>query len=549
LVSLQAKWFNQVNDFNNDSLSLTSQERQYLHKKEFITMCVDPDWEPYEQIDKNGNHIGLAADFIKLVEEKVGKKIKLVETKTWEESLAFIQNDKCEILSFLNQTAKRDNYLNFTPVIYSEPEVIVAKNDVAYFDGFKSLNNKTVGIVKGYRTDEYILKKYPKIKIKYIKNYENGIMLVSQGKLDATINSLFGTAHLIKKSQLFDIKIAGKTKLFNNYRIGIAKDDQMLHSILSKAISSITQSEKNKIISSWGSVKFEQKIDYTLIIQIISIFGLITLILLYRQYVIKKINKELKEQMREQLDEIVIKDRLLFQQTRLAQMGEMISMIAHQWRQPLGSISSAVVAVDMNLKTKRFNLDSKEGLNSFLEFLDKKHKNILKYSNYLSHTVEDFRSFFRPDKQQELCTLDEPIAQALQVIEVSLKNQGIVLNYNFNSKKKLHIYKNEMIQVVLNILKNSADNFELKDIKNPTIDIKTTNHTIIISDNGGGINDDVINHIFDPYFSTKNDKNGTGLGLYMSKIIIENHNGGKISAKNIDDGVQIRIDFKAINQK
>jgi len=530
----------------NKYITFTKEEKEYLNKKDFITMCVDPDWEPYEQINKDGKHIGLAADFIKLVEKKIDKKFLLVPTQTWSQSLDYLKDGKCEILSFLNKTPKRDKFLNFTSILYEEPAVIVARNKVTYLDGLDSLEGKIVGVVKGYIIDEYLQENYPKINIKYMKNYEDGFNMIEDGKIYASINSLLGIGYLIRKNNLLNIKIAGKTNIKDLYRIGINKDDAILHSVLSKAVNSITKQDKDKILSNWISIKFEQKVDYELIINIVLFFLVIIVALSYRQYVIRQINNKLRKQMEEQLEEIVAKDRILFQQTRLAQMGEMISMIAHQWRQPLGSISSAVVAVDMSLKVK-YNLEDKNSAQEFKKFLDEKNKNILKYVNFLSQTIDDFRTFFKPDKQKELVSIVEPIQSSLQIISDSLKNNGIELILDFQTEEKIELHKNEMIQVILNILKNSEDNFKEKNIDKPKITIKTIkekdNLVITICDNGGGIKDDIINNIFDPYFSTKTEKNGTGLGLYMSKIIVEEHNNGRLTVSNTKKGACFKILF------
>lgn len=236
------------------------------------------------------------------------------------------------------------------------------------------------------------------------------------------------------------------------------------------------------------------------------------------------------------------REQLLLQQSRLAQMGEMISMIAHQWRQPLGSIGSAIISMKLQLMNKQNELTQ-----DYIQQTFNRYDEINEYVQYLSTTIDDFRDFFKPDKNKELVNITVPIEKALQIISTSMKSKHINLSTNYQTQENILIYQNELMQVILNILKNAEDNFIDKKIKNCKITITTKkekgSYIILIYDNGGGIDPKIIQNIFDPYFSTKNSKNGTGLGLYMSKVIIEEHNNGKLHVRNKGIGVEFTISF------
>jgi PAS domain S-box-containing protein len=259
----------------------------------------------------------------------------------------------------------------------------------------------------------------------------------------------------------------------------------------------------------------------------------------YRNSLEKKVKEEVKKNIQHQ--------QILQQQSRLAQMGEMISMIAHQWRQPLGAISSNILSIKIKREGNRYNLNDKEDRDRYFKFLDNKLDNVGTYVQTLSNTIDDFRNFFKLDKQKENISIIDPIEKALNIVSESMKNKGITINKDFKCTSNVNILKNEMMQVILNLLKNSEDHFIEKRIKNPTLDIKTfklDNICIIsISDNAGGIPAEILPNIFDPYFSTKDEKNGTGLGLYMSKIIVEEHHKGRLEAKNCNNGVEFKIVF------
>ena len=245
------------------------------------------------------------------------------------------------------------------------------------------------------------------------------------------------------------------------------------------------------------------------------------------------INKNLEKRVEAEVLNNLKKDKQMLHQSRLAQMGEMISMIAHQWRQPLSSISATIGSLQMKQMLGKYDK----------EFYDEQLNNIAGFSQHLSKTIDDFKNFYKPDKESDSIKLEEVISKALDITKALIVNYKIEIIEEYNSKEEIELYITEIMQVILNILKNAQDNFMGKDIKDPYIKIITNDRTISICDNGGGIPDDIIDKIFDPYFSTKDEKNGTGLGLYMSKTIVEEHHNGKLKVENTDDGVCFKIEF------
>ncbi len=232
-------------------------------------------------------------------------------------------------------------------------------------------------------------------------------------------------------------------------------------------------------------------------------------------------------------------EKQLLLQSRMAQMGEMISMIAHQWRQPLNTLG--LITQKLDLYQSRGLLDDEKiqsTINSSMNLI-----------NNMSNTIDDFKNFFSPNKKPVTMKLENMIEKSLILINASFIKDNIQIIEQHNSTEKIELYDSEMMQVILNILRNSQDVLNDKEIKDPYIKITTGDTTITICDNGGGISKDVISKIFDPYFSTKDEKNGTGLGLYMSKIIVEDYHHGILRAENIDDGVCFIITLGEISKK
>jgi signal transduction histidine kinase len=250
---------------------------------------------------------------------------------------------------------------------------------------------------------------------------------------------------------------------------------------------------------------------------------------------LEDLNCELNKRVKIEVEENLKKDSLLIHNSKLAQMGEMMSMIAHQWKQPLSAISATSSGLHIKIELDMYDRDF------FLKSLLK----IEEYITHLSNTIDDFSNFFKPTKVAQNYSLSSIIEDALSIATYSLTIHSIKVIKDLDTTLKVVTYKNELVQVLLNIIKN-AENIMLKrGIKNPIISIRTykKNYKTVIEilDNGGGVEDDNIEKIFEPYFSTKASQDSTGLGLYMSKLIVETSLKGELYLKNTTDGASFNI--------
>ena len=234
-------------------------------------------------------------------------------------------------------------------------------------------------------------------------------------------------------------------------------------------------------------------------------------------------------------NELFEKEEFMIAQSRHAAMGEMISMIAHQWRQPI-----SVIAMDANNILADIELEIVDEEN-----LQSDAKDIIAQTQELSKTIDDFRNFFRPEKTAEEIFAKDIINEAMKVIGKSLENNNIDVVLELQESKKIKTYSRELMQVLINIINNTKEVLVERKIdkKKISINLKENGNFLVfdICDNGGGVNEKIIDKVFEPYFTTKGDKNGTGLGLYMSKTIVEKHLEGSINVENIDDGACFRI--------
>ena len=231
------------------------------------------------------------------------------------------------------------------------------------------------------------------------------------------------------------------------------------------------------------------------------------------------------------------KDEIMVAQSRHAAMGEMISMIAHQWRQPISAIAMGAnnILADIELEI----IEEKT--------LEKTASDIISRTQDLSKTIDDFRNFFKPGKEVQEVSPEEVLHEAFNVIGKSIENHGIEVIIDSKNGKKIKTYLRELMQVIINILKNAKEVLIENEIKEGKIFIyiRDLEDEVIISicDNGGGVKDEIKEKIFNPYFTTKDERNGTGLGLYMSRTIVEKHLHGMLNTYNENGGAcfQIRL--------
>ncbi len=253
-----------------------------------------------------------------------------------------------------------------------------------------------------------------------------------------------------------------------------------------------------------------------------------------KQNEIEELNSNLEKRVEEELEKSRQKDLVMIHQSRLAAMGEMIGLIAHQWRQPLNALHLLLFNIKEFYKENR--LDEK-ALDNFIS-------TGVKLTSQMTSTIDDFRAFYRPNKKKELFSINDVIRDSVSLLDASFKYVNISVILSEESQLNAFGFPNEFSQVVLNILGNAKDAIlDSGSHGKIKIDISriTSMGVIKISDNGGGIPDDILNVIFEPYFTTKEQGRGTGVGLYMSKMIIERHMDGHIDVKNVDGGAEFQV--------
>jgi len=267
---------------------------------------------------------------------------------------------------------------------------------------------------------------------------------------------------------------------------------------------------------------------------VIVILPLFFLIMTHR---LQLANEKLQEQLKIQKNQ----EMILIQQSRHAAMGEMISNIAHQWRQPLNALGLLLQNIE-----NMYDMDMLDDV-----YMKKSIDKGTKLTENMSKTIDDFRDFFKPNKEKIFFNFSTVITDSLSIMEAAFRHNEIKLVLDLEEKSEFYGYPNEFSQAILNILTNAKDALVEKSIPCATIWVrlfeKKGTTVISITDNAGGIDSDIIGRVFDPYFTTKEENKGTGIGLYMSKLIVENHLAGSLSVKNSKDGAEFKIVLEVRN--
>jgi ABC-type amino acid transport substrate-binding protein/nitrogen-specific signal transduction histidine kinase len=544
MQALEDKWFG----LNNESTNIfTNKQLKYIKNKKQLDICTNPNWQPIE-FTKNGQPKGISIDIVNLLLNKIGLKPNYIKTSTWKQSQEYLKQKKCDILVAAVKTKQREKYAYFTRPYLSYNLAIITQNNKPLVNNIKEIIDNKMARKKGSGLTAVLRAKYPNLSVLETKNAKESFKKVQNGEAYFTMATLPVLAYFQKEYNFDNLQVAGYSDFKFDLSVAVRDDDLELYSIIDESLRLLPQESIDVINQKWTSQEVIKVADYTIvwIILFIAVLILIIVMIAYKkQYKLKKqieqLNNSLEQKVKSEIKKNREKEKLMLHQSRLAQMGEMISMIAHQWRQPLNSLS--VLNQTVVLKYKKGKIDDK-----FIEYFN---LNSNKQIQNMSKTIDDFRNFFKPEKSEIEFYVNDIISNTITMVEPIFVVQNIEINFDNNFKYKALGYPNELGQAILNLINNAKDALVENNIEHKKISItliKDDENIIIeIKDNAGGIPKDIIGKIFDPYFSTKDDKNGTGLGLYMTKMIIEDHCQGKIEVNNDQDGAVFRLKLRVVN--
>jgi len=634
--------------YKQNLLSLT--EEKYLKSNTFNIYINN--WKPFTYFDKESNsYEGLSIELWKLLLKEKNINYKFIYRDGFINMLDSVKNDPNGLIISTSHTKDRSVYAMFTDPYSSYPIAIATNIKENYIIDFKELEGKTVAVGKSHTAHKLLEKYHKSINFVTVKNTQEGLDLLSQGKVFATADILPILIDTMSKYHYSDLKISGTSEYKVNLQIMVNKKSEKLAGILNKYIAIIDKEKIQAINNKWmHQTKYIESVNYSLFYKIlipIIILSIFILILYFSQKksnsIIRKQKEELKdlnerfeltldaaedglwdwniitddlymsknwaqmlgykvseledkgsaffqliykEDLQSVQDAIALhfqnpiknkyaarirlkckdgsykwvlsrgkvildenknpirmlgfhsdislevekenqlkyQEKVISEQSKLAAMGEMIGNIAHQWRQPLSVISTGATGMRMQ---KEFAVLTDEEFYKTCSFINEN-------AQYLSQTIDDFRNFIKGDRTKIRLTLTKNIHDFLTLIDGSIKTNNINIILNLDDDIVLDAYPNELIQCFMNIYNNAKDAFSSNEDKYFFLSTQIIKDKVVISfkDNAGGIPKDLLGEIFNPYFTTKHQSVGTGLGLSMTHSLVAEGMNGTITAKN-----------------
>lgn len=495
-------------------IKLTDKEQAYIKDKKIVTMCIGPLWKPIAFINNKGEHEGIAADMINLIAQKTGIKVELVPTDSWAQSIEFSKEKKCDILSFANQTPKRDRWLIFTDIILEEANVLVGREEHSNIDAIYKIKNETIVLNKDTSAYERIMIDFPNIKVLAVPSEWEALVWVRDKKADLTLKSLIITKYMIQKGEFSTLKIINDKSIYTDYlRIGVQRNDHTLRDILNKGIRAISQKEHDLVISKYVYFKVTNPfVEYKYIIFIFVIGFLTIIVILFWNYTLrKKIAQEIKLN-KEQYE-------VMFHSSKQAELGNLIANISHQWRDSLTKISY----INLTLRAKIAN-----GLEVSEEFLDKSTQETEASIDFMSETMTNFLDYYKPSSKISIFNAIESIKASMLIIDTKIKNESLEFTFAGELDTNIGGVKNEFMQVWINLITNVINIAIERNIKAPHIKITILQDRITLQDNCGGIDEKIVDNFKEEKY--------TGLGIKICKDVLFK-NGKILTIQNSEDGV------------
>ncbi len=276
--SISNKWFGKQEP-QAPSIQLSLSEKEWLRSHPIIRFTGDPNWLPYEAFDQQGNYVGIVADYLKIIQQRLGIKLVITPTNTWSESLDKVKNKEIELLSATN--AVLPAHLTYTGSYLSSPIVIIMDKEQPYVDNLNQIKTQRIAVIDNYGNLGEVVKQYPHIHFKTVKTLKDGLTAVSTGRVDALLATLAQASYQISEMGINNIRVVGKTDFDTQLAFGVRKEFSPLLPLINRALNSISLDEKQQIANKWGKQEYIEKVDYRLLIQVATFSFLVILFTLY----------------------------------------------------------------------------------------------------------------------------------------------------------------------------------------------------------------------------------------------------------------------------
>lgn len=241
---------------------LNPEQRAWLEERGPLRYCTDPDWMPMEELDADGRHVGLAADFLELMAQRGGVELELVPTSDWSESLEKARNRECDLLSMAMETPGRAEYLDFTEPYLEVPSVIVTRGDAPYVDGLEYVADQPLGIMRDFSFVEIYQQQFPDLQLIEVDSYEKGLLKVQRGKLFGFLGNMANISSTLQRTGMTNLYISGRIEGDSRLSIATRNDEPKLGAIFDRLVNSIDRADQRRLFNRWIPVQMAQARDY-----------------------------------------------------------------------------------------------------------------------------------------------------------------------------------------------------------------------------------------------------------------------------------------------
>lgn len=488
-------------------------DQVYLDSFSVITLCVDPKWPPFDYLTPEGKHEGVFADFLDRIAQQLHIRFKVIATDSWKDSIRAFKAGDCQLISGLNKTPERSEFMLFTEPFLSAPMVIISRQKEPYVTSLQSLKGRSLASVKGYRIAGEIAKKYPHVELRYFESTQEALTAVANSNVYATVGSILGMNYNVDALGLKNLKIIGHSEFTGEYRIAIHPSLKRLRPVLNQAISALSEQDKNQIINQWVRLMDYKRPDYSLLWQVLFWLGLISSFFLYRHINTLKHNTHLANANK--------KLRVANEENET-----LIKMVSHQYRTPLAIIKSGL---------KLLSVEVKNDNPTAIQRLDAMNRATKRMSDTLDISLNEQRNAsnqFERTGEFALCFLNQAIEQSLSTLKDQATGHQFIWVRTDNFK--VMIPEKELVCCLDNVLGNAVKYSKPGDgpisiickIRQDYIDVS-------VSDGGQGIVLAEKHKIFEKFYRGQNagEVAGAGLGLTITTQLISQF-GGTLDVEN-----------------
>lgn len=528
----------------NIKAPLNQEEKFFLMGKHLLNVCAMTKNLPYGDMIEN-RYEGIGADVVTLLEKQLDTPIQIVPTSSQEELTQNILDKKCDFSVMQSLSFDAGSKIAMTSSFLDVPLVVLTTEDRSYVPEFKAVAHRSFVMHKEHPMIASLLAQFPSLSLTLVSSEIEGLKLVESGSHYGFITSHFAISHLFRYHLADNLKVSAQIPLSISFGFSTLRENEPMLLILEQLSTHIVKNHIAQFIQKWVPERSPKGFDYAVVLQLVFVFILFSAIAfaLYFEVRLKKsrleeatrsldaLNQELESRIKAEVSMSREKDMVMYRQSRFASMGEMIGNIAHQWRQPLMELSAILMELQAAIHFKK-----KVTEDEIVQTISSSNRVI----QFMSHTIDDFRNFFSPQKDLKIFCVNDVVSEALHIMKATLEHHRISVEVQtYVSQARAYGLKNEYAQVIINLLSNAKDVLVIRNIHHGHIIVKIeeseAHSKVSVIDNAGGIHEEDVAHVFEPFF-TKEKSNGTGIGLFMSRMIIENNMQGTITVENVEHG-------------